>query len=178
MIENRCKWLSPIITMSQYDNNWHKYNDSLYSIFCRDFMNDDLYFNRKKVMVRQHPKLNNYETSFYHLTGEDMKNAITPNDRIPDFRRAERIEWTRKIIENYQCNENCMDCKKILYYEKKYKKTIRIHLTFIDVKFKVILEKRNTYYLLITAYYLKYENIIKEELKLYNKFIQQKTPLD
>ena len=47
--EFKCKWLTPIITLDEYDNNWEKYNDKLYEIFVRDFITNKLFFNNKKV---------------------------------------------------------------------------------------------------------------------------------
>lgn len=42
-----CKWLSPIITLDVYNNNWEKYNNKLYEIFIKDFIDNKLYFNKK-----------------------------------------------------------------------------------------------------------------------------------
>ena len=72
----------------------------------------------------------------------NTKATSNPNDRIPDLRRCERLKWNREIIEN----NNCVGCKKKLYYEQYYKNNVRINLLFPDVRFKVILEKRDKYY--------------------------------
>ena len=101
-----------------------------------------------------------------------------PYYRIPDLRRCERIEWNREIIENSECKKGCNRCKKILYYEHYYKNNIRINLVFVDARFKVIIEGRENYYLLITGYYMEFDNTISKEIKRYNQFNKQKTPLD
>ena len=106
-----------------------------------------------------------------------MDNAIEVNDRQPDLRRCERISWNRKIIDNYNCSHNCKNCKKILYYEQMYKNNVRIHLLFADVKFKVVLEKRKSYYLLITGFYIQYDRVMKKEMNKYKLYNKQKTPL-
>lgn len=176
--EINCKWLSPIITLDEYNNNWDKYYCKLYEIFTYDFIQKQLFFNKKLVQVRINPKQNNYEHAFIHLTCESTKMTNNPNDRRPDLRRCERIKWNREIIENYICKYTCVNCKKILYYEHYYKNHIRINLVFIDARFKVILEKRNKYVLLITGYYIPYDYTINKEIKRSNLFQQQKTPLD
>lgn len=178
MIEEVCKWLPKIITLDDFNGNWELYKDELYKIFVNDFINNPLYFKNKKVEIRTNPKQNNYEHAFVHLTCETMKDGININDRIPDFRRCERIAWNRRIIENYPCNYSCNNCQKILYYEEYYKNTIRVTLLFYDVRFKVILEKRTNYFLLITGYYIKYDKILKKEIIKVQKFNKQKTPLD
>ena len=174
----KCNWLTPIITIDQFENNWEKYNKKLYEIFVRDFIENELYFENKKVNIRTNPKQNNYEHGFIHLTCISTETHLDLNDRIPDFRRCERIEWNREIIENYLCNQNCTNCKKILYYEHYFKNKVRIDLVFVDAKFKVILERRNNYILLITGYYIDFNHTIKKEIRKANLYKQQKTPLD
>ena len=174
-----CKWLPQIITLEQYKNNWEAYNKELYNIFRRDFIENKLFFKNKIIRIRINPKENNYEHAFIHLTCiNNSNNKDDPNNRIPDLRRCERIAWNRKIIENYTCNDTCTNCKKVLYYEQYYKNNIRINLVFVDAKFKVILEKRTNYTLLITGYYMNYNYTIKKEIERANTFAKQKTPID
>ena len=123
MIESICKWLPKIIAFEDFKGNWDLYNNELYKMFIYDFITNPLYFNNKEVKVRTNPKQNNYEHAFIHLTYESMKDGINVNDRIPDFRRGERISWNRKIIESYPCIYNCNNCQKVLYFEEYYKNT-------------------------------------------------------
>ena len=177
MIEDICKWLPPIIKLEDYKGNWDLYNKALYNIFLNDFIHNIPIFKGKKVNIRINPKQNNFEHAFIHLTCKSMENAIEVNDRQPDLRRCERISWNRKIIDNYKCSDNCKNCNKILYYEQMFRNNIRIHLLFADVRFKVVLEKRKSYYLLITGFYIHYNNVMQKELNKYKLFEQQKTPL-
>ncbi len=178
MIEDICLWLPKIITLEEFNGNWAAYNDAIYKIFINDFIKNKLYFRNKKVEIRINPKENNYEHAFIHLTSKEVNQPVDVNDRIADLRRCERIAWNRKIIENYECKNSCPNCRKILYYEEYYKNNIRINLLFADVNFKVILEKRKNYYLLITGYYIYYKHKMKKELKKVTTYLQQKTPLD
>lgn len=177
-IEDDCNWLPPKIKLEDFDGEWTKYYQKLYDKFVEDFITKPPYFDKKVVNIRVNPKQNNFEHAFVHLTCETMKDGITLNDRIPDIRRCERIGWNKAIITNYPCNNNCQNCKKILYYEEYYKNTIRITLLFYDTRFKVVLEKRKNYYLLITGYYINYDFRLNKELKKVVEFSKQKTPLD
>ena len=76
------------------------------------------------------------------------------------------------------CSHNCKDCRKILYYEHYYKNRVRINLVFADARFKVILEKRDKYILLITGYYIKFDYVLNKEINRSKLFEKQKTPLD
>ena len=48
----------------------------------------------------------------------------------------------------------------------------------MDARFKVILERREGYILLITGYYIQFDYTLKKEIAKYNKYMKQKTPLD
>ena len=172
-----CKWLPQINECTDF-NNWNEYLKNLYTVFKKDFIESKPLFDNKIVNFRKYPMESIYEHSFIHLTHVgNGKEKLNPNDRIPDPPRAARIAWPRAIIENYKCNENCINCNNIKYYEVLYKGKIRCHLLFEDVKFLVVLEKRETYNLLVTSYYLNYDNSLDKHLKKYMKYQKQKTPL-
>ena len=47
----------------------------------------------------------------------------------------------------------------------------RVHFLFEEERYLVILEKRKTYNLLITAYYLEYDNALEKQLKAAKELI-------
>lgn len=174
---NKCKWLPKIMECRDF-SKWNEYLDNLYEIFKKDFIENSPMFESKKVNFKKAPMDGKYEHTFIHLTHKDVyHNSNNPNDRIPDPRRAERIGWNRAIIDNYKCKEKCNNCDKVLYFEEYYKKNVRVYLLFKDVKFLVILEKRENYNLLITGYYVEYEHTMRKYIKKYEQYKKQKTPL-
>lgn len=174
---NKCKWLPDIVECKNF-NEWNKYLEEIYEIFKKDFVENRPNFEGKIVNYRTAPKDGKYEHAFIHLTHKDeLHNSNNPNDRIPDPRRAERLSWNRAIIENFKCDENCDDCNKVLYFEEYYKNNIRAYLLFKDVNFIVIIEKREKYNLLITGYYIEYDNMMEKYIKKYERYKKQKTPL-
>lgn len=174
-----CKWLPEIIKCDDYDyTHWNEYLDKIYKIFQQDFIFSKIIFENKIVNFRKAPKDGKYEHTFIHLTHADVfHKSEDPNDRVPDTKRAERIGWNKPIIENYKCKENCINCEKILYFEKYYKKNVRAYFLFKNVRFLVILEKRKNYNLFITGYYVEYDNAMNKYLKNYKAYTLQKTPL-
>lgn len=173
----KCKWLPDIVECKDF-GKWNEYLDEIYIIFQKDFVEDRIKFENKYVNFRKEPRDGKYENAFIHLTHRDELHASNdPNDRIPDPRRAERIGWNKPIIEHYICKENCENCDKILYFEEYYRKNVRAYFLFKDVKFLVIIEKRENYNLLITGYYVEYDNAMKKYIKKYEKYKKQKTPL-
>ena len=172
-----CKWLSPIVTCQDY-NKWNEYLEYIYNFFKVDFIDTKPIFDGKFVNFKKAPMDGKYEHTFTHLTHKDeFHTSVNPNDRVPDPRRAERIAWNRAIIDNYICNDICENCEKIVYFEEMYKNNVRVYLLFKDVKFLVILEKRENYNLLITGYYVEYEHAMRKYIKKYEQYKKQKTPL-
>ena len=176
MLDN-CKWLPNIVECKDF-SKWNEYLDSLYIIFKKDFIEDRIIFDEKYVNYRREPMDGKYEHAFIHLTHKnEFHNSNNPNDRVPDPRRAERIGWNKPIIEQYPCNEECLNCSKILYFEKLHGKNVRSYFLLKDFRFMVIIEKRNNYNLLITGYYIEYDNMMDKYIKKYEQYKKQKTPL-
>ena len=166
-MSNNC-WLPKL---EYYDSSqpWIDYEDSLYSIFKSDFIDSPPEFEGKKIRIRFYPKENNKEEAFYHVTCQDY---LKDGDRVPDFRRCERIRWIRAFIENYGCDPSkCTGCDGIKVWEKPYKNKQRIHLLFEEERYLVVLERRESYVLLITAFYIEEDHTLKKKVKEYQQYI-------
>ena len=153
--------------------NFPEYDEFLYQLFKQDFIDSQPLYEKKKVVIRKHPLVNGKEQTFFHVTSKDYKEG---EERFPDPRRCERIQWIRKFIENNFCLDSCNECDGIKVWEEEYKKNKRIYLLLEEEKYIVILEKRENYCLLITAYYLDYPHTLDKLLKKYNAYIKQKAP--
>ncbi len=175
MCKNNC-WLPPL---NPYDFNldYKSYESSLYQKYRSDFIESHPYFESKIVKVRFLPVIDGYEESFIHFTCKNYENVA---DREPDFKRCERLHWIRKVIENYLCKESCSnsDCDGIKIWEEPWKMYSRVHFLFEEERYLVIIEKRENYNLLITAYYLEYNNALEKQLKHYNQFKKAKDASD
>ncbi|HHL2059771.1 hypothetical protein LI034_07620 [Clostridium perfringens] len=166
-----CLWLTEIIKLSDFEGDWKKYDDYLYSIFVRDFINNTIMFNGKPVRIRRYPEQCNREQSYFHITNKDSSVGSTdPNDRIPDLRRCERIEWIKLFIENYNCTKGCDQCTGIKVWKEPYKGNSRWHFLFEEFKFLVIIEERTEYNLLISGFYIFNDTVMKKKLRRYNRF--------
>lgn len=161
-----CKWLPPLVIYSSSEE-WAKYEEAIYSIFQEDFIQSFPILNGLRVNIRHHPKEYGKEEGFFHVTCQDYFNI---NDRSPDFRRCERIAWIRKFIENIDCNMTCDICDGLKVWNKPWKSTYRTHILFEKEKYMVVLEKRDKYYLLITAFYFDRNHTLSKKLKEYDKY--------
>lgn len=167
MIDERC-WLPDLEYFSDYDNNWSDYQNALYAVFSSDFIASRPVFEGKQVNIRKHPIEYGKEEAFFHVTCQDYTKQ---NDRVPDLRRCERIRWIRAFIENYGCDCSlCDDCSGIKVWSEPYKNTSRVHLLFEEERYIVILERRESYCLLITAFYIEYDHTLAKYVKRYTKY--------
>ncbi len=155
-----------------FDNNkttWKNYEDLLYSIFRKDFIDSHPYFENKIVNIRKHPMEFDKEEAFFHITCQDYSKS---NNRQPDLRRCERIRWVRAFIENYnKCSTSfCDSCDGVKIWSEPYGNTERTHLLLEEERYIVVLEKRNNYVLLITAFYFEHDHALKKKLNHYLQY--------
>lgn len=165
-MEKEC-WLPDIIC---YDGRreWKDYQDEIYGIFKHDFIDSSPQFENRKVQIRKYPVEYGKEEAFFHVTCREYQNG---RNREPDLRRCERIRWVRSFIENYKCDvTECEDCDGIKVWTEPYKNKSRVHLLLEEEKYIVILEPRERYCLLITAFYLDYDNAMEKQLKHYYRY--------
>lgn len=165
-----CQWITNIVQLNDFDGDWNKYDDYLYSIFVRDFLKNPMMFNGKPLNIRKHPMQCDKEQAYFHITNKDSSlSSNDPNDRIPDLRRCERIEWIRLFLENYNCNIGCPECSGIKVWKEPYKGSKRWHFLFEEYKFLVIIEERKDYYLLISGFYIFNDVVMSKKLRRYNR---------
>ena len=55
-------------------------------------------------------------------------------------------------------------------WEKPYKNNQRIHLLFEEERYIVVLERRENYVLLITAFYIEYDHTLENKVKEYQEY--------
>lgn len=129
-------------------------------MFQRDLIINQPIFKGLKVGVRKNPIINGKHEGYYHLTSKDYENTGFEN-RIFDPRRSERLHWIKPVIHNYGCTKDC--CSRIkLWTEKK-----RTHILFEDENYIVVLDKRNGYYSLVTAYFIDHFHTLSKLLRRY-----------
>lgn len=143
----------PDIIECEHIVEWNNYLNQLYvNVFKPYFLESYPLFKGKKVMIRKEPMDGSWEHDFVHMTHEDyFHNSKDPNERIPDLRRSERLNWVRPIIEHFECSVD-MACGRILYWENYYKGYVRCNLFLPEERFQVVLERRKKY----IFYYYKF----------------------
>lgn len=165
--ENDC-WIPGTIDLREYNGNFVEYENALYENFKRDFIDSQPFFRGLPVEIRREPMEYNKEEAFFHITCQDYAKD---HNRSPDFRRCERINWVRAFIENYECEDYQCDCDGIkIWDEPGRSKRMQTCILSEFERYIVILENRNNYYLLITAYYIEYDRVMDKKLRNYEKY--------
>ena len=85
-----------------------------------------------------------------------------------------RMWWIRAFIENYNCDSSlCEECDGVKVWREPFKSRTRVHILLEEERYVVILEEREKYFLLITAFYLDYDNALQKQLKHYEQYKQK-----
>ena len=169
MISANC-WIPKQEPYEGYET-WKDYEDLLYSIFKCDFIEDHPEFEGKRVAIRKEPIEYGKEEAFFHVTCQDY---LKDGERVPDLRRCERIRWVRAFIENYGCDPSlCPECDGVKVWSEPYKSTSRVHMLLEEERYMVVIERRGSYCLLITAFYFDQDHKLKKKLKHYDIYSEK-----
>ncbi len=142
-------------TFEDHNSDWPTYVDAIYKIFKTDF----IYGSPKWVVdnlivgINSSPISDGKEYTFWHITSTGNIEA----ERIPDFRRCERIRFPRYLIENFRSGP-------IYAWEKEVKsgggsRENRIHIATDDFTYLLVLSPlRKNRRIIITAFYVDSES--------------------
>jgi len=161
-IPEGCSWLPGLVLNP---GKWEDYLRTLYNFYSQDFIIDPPVFRTQTLRIKRHPKIEGKDRTFCHLIAE----GNSEDNRIPDFRRCERIRWPKPIIEHE-------DDIEIKVWENRRKGETRICLWFETNNYLVILSKRSTYILFWTAYPVKYSHTKEKLKKEYSNYIKRLAP--
>ena len=168
-----CKWLPPLYAEPDW-NSFEDYEKALYEYFCSIYFSKPIFFKTIKVKYRTYSLYEGKQEVYYHLTCRDFNKDMKRN---PEACRIIRVSWTRAIIENHDCQDNCCNDKPRYWTEFNLKrKRLRHKLLFRD--FLVILEEWDNFFLLISGYYVDEEYQRVGLMKQYKNYCidNKKTP--
>lgn len=138
-------WLPPLMEFNDYGGNWDRYLDAIYAAFRSDFVISKPRFRGRRLGLKRHPVIDGKEATFWHMTSE----GSVESERIPDFRRCERIRWPKPVIEHDSAPG------VLVWAEPHRSHGNRIHIYLPDERYLVVLADRGEYILPWTAYYIQ-----------------------
>lgn len=157
------------IYLEDYSGNYELFIDAVYHVFENDFIKHKTTFGSHILKMKFNPMFQKRAYTFYHMTHEGEKE----DDRTPDLRRCECIPWAKPTIENVQ------NWKLKFWRQSRNRSDNRICIWLecseeVDDDYFIILEVRETYVLLWTAFMSKYSNASKKKLKEYQEWKNSK----
>jgi hypothetical protein len=139
-------WLPEIINCS---GEWHTTLAGLHAIFTRDFIQGQPRLRGKRVWWDCRRDPGGYEEGFWHLIS---RSDGTTGDRIPDYRRAERLCWCRPVIDHAEDPE-------VKSWNADHQGKVREYLWLPEEDYVVVLTQRDSRTsILVTAYCLDGES--------------------
>lgn len=164
-------WLPSLVFFKDFNNDWNDYQDAIYNIFKADLVENPPSLDGKTIKIRWHPIECDKPEAFFHVTSQDYRKD---GNRLPDFRRCERIRWIKAFIQNYKCDSSlCESCEGVKVWKEPYQNKVRVHILLKEEKYIVVVEPRLNYCLLITAFYVEYNHVLEKKLKHYKEFREQ-----
>ena len=125
---------------------WKVYEPRLYQVFLTQLANAGLTHGGLPIRCRFHPSYDNKHGSFWHLITEGKVEEHRP----PVLDRCAHLQWVAWIIQN------AGDASRIRQWEQQrstsHGKSTRIALWLFQENYVVILDKRPTFLLLVTAF--------------------------
>ena len=139
--------LPPLFPLSTCGGHWQTYEDALYQEF-QALKAARLSYRGLRLSYRTAPLHKDKESSFWHLTSEGPDEQT----RTPDLERCERLPWVAPIIAEGSRADGING--PVRWYENRRGAHTNVVLWLHAEDYAVVLSKRDTYALLVTAYCL------------------------
>jgi hypothetical protein len=129
------------------EGDWKTYLDAIYEHYLADLIRRPIYVQGKPVRARFNPATDGKGFAFWHVISEGEKEE----DRTPDLRRCERIRWIAwMLLRAANGDEQLLSWNSS---RTQRRGTVeRLVLFCEENKYTVVLEERDEYFLLVTAY--------------------------
>ncbi len=129
-----------------FSGEWPAYEEIIYEAFLESFVRPNVEFRGWKVSAQFRPETRGKGFSFWHTISEAPDpNNRNEDERIPNFRRCERIRWIRWVIEN-------AGTEGFLWWENIRGRDTHVVIWAREHDFAVVLGKRQDFFVLKTAY--------------------------
>ena len=157
-----CYKAPKITKLSDFGNNYEEYEKAIYNLFTKDFINNKIYFDGKKVVHKRYPERKGMSGTFWHI----VSNKSDEENRLPNLRRYETIEYRAFIIQN--CPNNCSN---VLIWKNTRRSKTRVLLYCSTLNYLVVLDDRDDYYVFWTSYPVDRNHTHEKLMKEYHSYI-------
>ena len=165
--------LPDLLLLDEYNGDYSIFIAAVYEVFIRDFVKQKTKFRGEELKLKWHPVYQDKAYTFYHMThkGEDEQN------RSPDLRRCERIPWASPTIENCD-NWNLKIWPQVRTGKGGTRDRLCLWLELVDeADYIIILDVRDNYKLLWTAFVLQYSHEKRKKQREYDAWLKTQKSL-
>lgn len=140
-------WLPPMFVMSPWSD---EVMERLYAVFRSDFVANPVTYQGCRVWF--FPEMERgKELIFWHLV--EREDPPRSGNRLPDFRRAERLPWARPLLQNHT------DQAVLAWDFEEAASDVRTYVWLKDLDYVVVMKRYpDDARRLITAYWIDYES--------------------
>lgn len=143
-----------LLRFEDYGGDWPAYEAAMYEVFRADIIAHDLRFRGTRVAAKRLPEHEKKWASFWHLVSEGR----VEDERLPDFRRCERLPFVRWIIENADSRDDIDVWSQVRGSEHNW-------MLWHQEYHLVVLEQRKDFVLLKTAFCTEMEQQVRRRRK-------------
>lgn len=154
-------FLPPILDLR---GTWEEILERLYAVFCRDFKKSAVHHRGMRIIYdgRVLPDGHDKEEGFWHVVSRKDRDS---GERLPDYRRAERLPWARPTMESPERSEI-----KVFDYDHGTKDIgVRRYIWLAEYDYVLILQKKKKALFWVTAYYVDSDGGRKDLLRRCDK---------
>jgi len=154
-------WLPEALRYEDFEGDYEKFSAAVYEIFERDFKHSSPNYSGKPLIYDSRIE-DGKEVTFWHVA---TKTDDATGERVPDFRRSERISWLRPIIEHSG------DAALKVWKNKRGRET-RVLLWLEALDYLIILREKPRKVFLVTAYCIDKEHrraTLRKEWRRYSE---------
>lgn len=159
-------WLPGLLLFEDSEGNWPRYLERVHRQFLGDFVDSLPRWPNKRVGLKRYPEHDGKSATFWHMISDGESEA----DRLPDFRRCERIGWPRPMMDEFdEAEPGSTDCRLIWWKETRGHEE-RYLLATPDFSYVVVVADRGDFVLPWTAFVVEHEHQRRKRRKAYEAF--------
>lgn len=141
--------------LNSFGGDYQGYFAHCYDIYWQDFHETrPTWPDGRRFSIKRHPEIDGKCATFWHMITE----GDVESERIPDMARYERIGWPRVMIEEFCSHYPAPSNDNIAWWKSTRKGASRVLVALRDFTYVVVVEERNDYVMLWTAYPVEFSS--------------------
>jgi len=164
-----CDKLPKTLSKSDFNNDYNLFLSAAYTVYKKVFIDNNITFKGAPIQTNRAINCDLRYIGFEHVTTKDT-GGYHKDYRTYNEKRIERVPWLKHLITGAECSGVCDGYR--VFSEIKHNK-VQFLIWCVDEDYLIVLEDRNTYYFLITAYCILYDQKREQLEKSYLAYLHK-----